>query len=82
MRPWHPDIDPATIPDHVILSERGRRNRAARRTPSGGNKPKKLSPCRWCGEQFGVMEMRAHVPRCPKRPPRGQRGTPPHSVGL
>jgi hypothetical protein len=35
-RPWGPDIDPATIPDEVIKTERGRRNAAKRKTYSGG----------------------------------------------
>lgn len=26
MKPWTPDIDPRTIPDEVLRSERGRRN--------------------------------------------------------
>src|SRR4051794_38734228 len=36
MRPWSDDIDPATIPDEVLKSERARRNALLRRTYTGG----------------------------------------------
>ena len=36
MRPWTDDIDPATIPDAVIISENGRRNARKRKTYTGG----------------------------------------------
>ena len=36
MKAWTPNIDPATIPDDVILRERARRNSALRVNPSGG----------------------------------------------
>jgi hypothetical protein len=36
MRSWAPDIDPATIPDSVLKTERARRNAAKRGSYSGG----------------------------------------------
>ena len=33
---WHGGIDPKTIPDAVIRSERARRNSGWRKAPSGG----------------------------------------------
>ena len=36
MKSWTPNIDPATIPDDVLKSERARRNAAKRASYSGG----------------------------------------------
>ncbi len=36
MKPWHDDIDPASIPDEVIASENGRRNARKRSSYTGG----------------------------------------------
>jgi len=36
MKAWTPNIDPATIPDDVIVRERARRNSALRTTRTGG----------------------------------------------
>lgn len=36
LRPWTADIDPATIPDEVLLRERARRNASKRRSYTGG----------------------------------------------
>jgi len=36
LRPWSDNIDPATIPDEVLATERGKRNAAKRKTRSGG----------------------------------------------
>src|SRR5215471_21481715 len=36
LKPWTPDIDPATIPDEVLKSERGRRNAGRRQSYTGG----------------------------------------------
>lgn len=60
--PWNPDINPATIPDQVILRERGRRNRS--RQPD----QRHLLPCPWCGDLMGARERRKHKPRCPSKP--------------
>jgi hypothetical protein len=64
MKRWNDQIDPASIPDSVILAERARRNSAKRITPSGGRnggRPVKLALCpRGCGFQSGVVEMRKH----------------------
>lgn len=46
--PWTPDHDPASIPDEVILRERGRRNQARVKVRRGGPK-KKPTKCRICG---------------------------------
>jgi hypothetical protein len=32
-----------------------------------GRKPA-LTPCEFCGDQFGTVSMRLHIPRCPKNP--------------
>lgn len=42
-------IDPRTIPDHIILSERGRRNARRRRGSNGGLRPIPAE-CPKCGE--------------------------------
>ena len=36
LRQWTDDIDPASIPDEVIMSERGKRNARKRETYTGG----------------------------------------------
>ena len=36
MNQWTEDIDPSTIPDEVLKSERGRRNGLKRETYTGG----------------------------------------------
>lgn len=30
--------------------------------------PKKLSPCKWCGELKGARDLRDHKPVCPQNP--------------
>jgi hypothetical protein len=34
--PWHDGIDPATIPDEILKTERGRRNALKRHSYKGG----------------------------------------------
>lgn len=41
---WQPEIDPATIPDEVLLRERARRNAHKRKTYSGGVVWRKHNP--------------------------------------
>ena len=64
MRPWTDNIDPATIPDEVLLSERARRNAARRSTFTGGSnggRPKKMYTCADCGAQIeGSRAAAAH----------------------
>ena len=36
LKPWTDDIDPATIPDDVLLRERARRNAGKRKSYTGG----------------------------------------------
>ena len=56
---WADDIDPATIPDEVILSERGKRNRAKVKTNSG---PSKTWRCQHCLRELeGKTALRAHI---------------------
>lgn len=57
-RPWSDDIDPRTIPDEVLRSERGRRN-AEKRVSRRGGRPKVMGRCA-CGFKGGTVEMRAH----------------------
>lgn len=42
---------------------------ATRPTTSRAGPPKVLKACKFCGEKLGVVEMRAHLPRCPKKRP-------------
>lgn len=52
MRPWTNDIDPRTIPDAVLASERGRRNAARVQTRrKAGGRPRKPAVCRH-GREF------------------------------
>jgi hypothetical protein len=37
---------------------------ALARTPRRTQKPPKLRPCQWCGQEYGAREMRLHVPKC------------------
>jgi hypothetical protein len=54
MKSWNSDIDPATIPDEILKSERARRNAAKRTTYTGGIYWKRHNPrtsrcrCRAC----------------------------------
>ena len=54
MKSWNDDIDPATIPDDILKSERGRRNALKRESYTGGVFWKKHNPnttrcrCRKC----------------------------------
>ncbi len=63
--PWSPNIDPATIPDDILKSERARRNAARRNSPSGGRnggRPKTNRPCEKCGVPLlGAREQRQHM---------------------
>jgi hypothetical protein len=50
MRPWSDSIDPSTIPDAVLLSERARRNSGRRQTHGAGTgRPRIPRPCPRCG---------------------------------
>lgn len=60
-RKWSPSIDPATIPDDVLVSEWGKRRAAKRRTfGAGTGRPKVMRPCLDCGVEFSASEMRKH----------------------
>lgn len=63
----HESIDPASIPDQVLASERGRRNAAKRTnvvTPRNGGRPGVPTPCPVCGaEQPSKKAALAHCPR-------------------
>ena len=48
MKCWSEDIDPATIPDGVLKSERARRNAAKRTSYSGGVYWKRHNPDTRC----------------------------------
>jgi hypothetical protein len=52
MKAWSENIDPATIPDDVLKSERARRNSLRRQTFSGGHeggRPRSAGPRCPCG---------------------------------
>lgn len=70
MRPYHPDTDPATIPDAVLHSEYGRRARAKRKTPqqAGPGRPTKDAVCKLCGLTGTATDIARH--KCPARPDR------------
>jgi hypothetical protein len=36
MKPWTDNIDPASIPDHIVASEAGKRNARKRKSYTGG----------------------------------------------
>ena len=61
---WRPSWNLRSIPDDLFNSERGRRLAKNRKTPAV---PKKLRPCPHCSKEFGARELRAHLPKCPKR---------------
>jgi hypothetical protein len=64
-RDWTGEIDPASIPDSVLMSEFQRRRAAKRKTYGAGTgRPKVLRACPGCGALFGATEMREHQPRC------------------
>jgi len=44
LKPWTDNIDPSTIPDEVLKSERGRRNGLKRESYTGGVYWKKHNP--------------------------------------
>lgn len=58
MRTWTSTIDPTTIPDDVLKSERARRNSLRRVNPSGGRNGGR--PVCTCGE-CGACERRAKL---------------------
>ena len=41
--------------------------RAMKKRAPGGGRKKRLTPCPFCRKAFGVRELIAHLPRCPKR---------------
>jgi hypothetical protein len=72
LRTWTNDIDPTTIPDDVLKSERARRNNLLRRTHSGGsvwgthNPDTKRCRCEACNLKRERRRKRAALQ--PKRP--------------
>lgn len=68
MKRWTDQIDPKSIPDAVLLSERARRNAAKRVAPSGGRnggRPVREIDCpRGCGHRCGTVAMREHLRGC------------------
>ena len=69
LQPWSDRIDPATIPDEVLKTERARRNAALRTTFNSGRnggRPKNKYPCAACGEVIeGRAELQKHWSVCP-----------------
>jgi hypothetical protein len=63
-RAWDDTIDPSTIPDEVLLAERGRRNSARVVNRSGGRnggRPPKVYACEQCGaKSIGRTQFDAH----------------------
>ena len=54
---------PVYVSDSEVLSEAAKISRG--RAGKTGRKPK-LSPCKFCGQEYGVVEMRSHRPKCGK----------------
>ena len=48
---------------------------SSRRKTRAGT-PKKLAPCKYCGEMYGCNDLRAHWPKCKKKPATVQPGRP------
>lgn len=67
--PDEPVIDLSALSDEVISAEYWRRINA-RRTAKRTGRKKVLNPCPKCGVKFGVMELRAHTPKCDVELPR------------
>jgi hypothetical protein len=65
---YRPTWDLTSIPHAALSREWMRRARALR---SGPPRAKILAPCRWCGQEMGARDRRAHEPHCPQRPARG-----------
>jgi hypothetical protein len=65
MQAWTDRIDPATIPDEVLASERGRRNSARRQTNAGGRNGGRpvcaCGTCRAC-QKRAATQKRAALP--------------------
>jgi hypothetical protein len=55
LKPWTPDINPETIPDAVLLSERGRRNALKPRRKAG-------TGVKWSAARRKAFEL-ARVPK-------------------
>jgi hypothetical protein len=62
LKPWTEDIDPDTIPEHILVSQWGKRNARRRQSYTGGVYWKKHNPntprCR-CKRCMGKREKEA-----------------------
>ena len=58
-------IDLTTIPDDDLTREYMRRINARRKR--AGGRPVVLTPCKFCGQEFGFNDMRVHVPQCKRQ---------------
>lgn len=57
----------AAIPDEDLTREYMRR--LNERRARGGGRPAVLQPCpKGCGQEFGVRDLRTHIPRCTGKP--------------
>ena len=60
-------IDLTAIPDEDLTREYMRR--LNERRARGGGRPAVLQPCpKGCGQEFGVRDLRTHIPRCTGKP--------------
>lgn len=55
----------SSIPEEKFVQERNRRVAAKRKKPP---RAKVLKPCPKCGKEFGVRDMRKHIPGCGSSP--------------
>jgi hypothetical protein len=62
------------ISDEDLKAECNKRIARTRKS-SGGPPPEKKEPCIYCREEYGVVAMRKHTPRCPQNPNR-RKGIP------
>ncbi len=62
---WKRSWDLKTVPDETFWKEWGRRIAANRKGPP---RAKVLRPCPKCGQAYGTVELRRHIPRCSRAP--------------
>ena len=61
MKHWTSEIDPSTVPDDVLKSERARRNMERARTAGAlTGRPRIMRRCARCGAEMSATELRRH----------------------
>jgi hypothetical protein len=57
MKRWNENIDPSTIPEEILKTERAKRN-AGKRQTFGGGRPPTMRKCPKCKGEFSATELR------------------------